>query len=370
MNEDKRSSSRVLQFLAVGVVLIVSCFSVAPVVAQVLYGSVVGVVRDPQGAGVPGAIVEIVNKNTNLTRETVTSSDGSYSLVNVVPGPYDVKVSLTGFRAGLRSSVPVTVGQIARVDVMLEVGSISETVTVASDITTPADRQVRPAHRIEIAGNRQPSAQPVPQLSDAHQPCAWRDAGGVPERSDRHAGPVAAHLCERHQSEHQQHPPRRSEQRQYLAAASRWLRRTGRDHRYGQHQYEQLRRRPGDGGRRGSHAGDQVRHQQPQGICVLLPQSGRAERHGNSSIRRSSIRALRSRRHGRRPDQEEQAVLLRRRGRATTNATAVSTPTRCRRRACATATSARCCRSPRPSGCSTRRPATPMAPGGQSSRAE
>ncbi len=132
MNEDKRSSSRVLQFFAVGVVLIVSCFSVAPVVAQVLYGSVVGVVRDPQGAGVPGAIVEIVNKNTNLTRETVTSSDGSYSLVNVVPGPYDVKVSLTGFRAGLRSSVPVTVGQIARVDVILEVGSISETVTVAS----------------------------------------------------------------------------------------------------------------------------------------------------------------------------------------------------------------------------------------------
>ena len=132
MNENKRSSSRVLQFFAVGVVLIVSCFSVAPVVAQVLYGSVVGVVRDPQGAGVPGAIVEIVNKNTNLTRETVTSSDGSYSLVNVVPGPYDVKVSLTGFRAGLRSSVPVTVGQIARVDVILEVGSISETVTVAS----------------------------------------------------------------------------------------------------------------------------------------------------------------------------------------------------------------------------------------------
>ena len=132
MNENKRSSSRVLQFFAVGVVLIVSCFSVAPVVAQVLYGSVVGVVRDPQGAGVPGAIVEIVNKNTNLTRETVTSADGSYSLVNVVPGPYDVKVSLTGFRAGLRSSVPVTVGQIARVDVILEVGSISETVTVAS----------------------------------------------------------------------------------------------------------------------------------------------------------------------------------------------------------------------------------------------
>ena len=65
-----------------------------------------------QGAGVPGAIVEIVNKDTNLTRETVTSADGSYSLVNVVPGPYDVKVSLSGFREGVRSSVPVTLARL------------------------------------------------------------------------------------------------------------------------------------------------------------------------------------------------------------------------------------------------------------------
>ena len=74
----------------------------------------------------------IVNKDTNLTRDTITSADGAYSLVNVVPGAYDVKISLTGFRDGLRSNVPVTIGQISRVDVMLEVGTLSETVTVAS----------------------------------------------------------------------------------------------------------------------------------------------------------------------------------------------------------------------------------------------
>ncbi len=133
MNEPHRSSSVGLRILASAFVILAMCLSVAPVVAQVLYGSVVGFVRDPQGAAVPGATVTIVNKDTNLTRDTVTNADGSYSLVNVVPGPYDVKFTLSGFREGVRSSVPVTIGQIARVDMTLEVGTISETVTVASE---------------------------------------------------------------------------------------------------------------------------------------------------------------------------------------------------------------------------------------------
>ena len=221
MNENKRSSSRVLQFFAVGVVLIVSCFSVAPVVAQVLYGSVVGVVRDPQGAGVPGAIVEIVNKNTNLTRETVTSSDGSYSLVNVVPGPYDVKVSLTGFRAGLRSSVPVTVGQIARVDVILEVGSISETVTVASSIqllqTDKSDvhTELKSKEIINLPLNQYRNYQTLINLVPGATPAAFQnDQTDTPGRSLRT-------FVNGTNPNTQQHASRRSEQREHLAAASR-----------------------------------------------------------------------------------------------------------------------------------------------------
>jgi hypothetical protein len=104
----------------------------APLVAQILYGSVVGVVKDAQGGLVPGATVTIVSKDTNLTRDAVTDAQGNYSFVNVLPGPYDVKVSLTGFREGVRLDVPVTIGQIARVDVTLEVGALTETVTVQS----------------------------------------------------------------------------------------------------------------------------------------------------------------------------------------------------------------------------------------------
>ena len=101
--------------------------------AQILYGSITGIAKDAQGAAVPGATVTIVNKETNLTRDTVTGGDGSFTLNNVLPGPYDVKISLTGFREAVRTNVPVTIGQISRVEMTLEVGALTETVTVASE---------------------------------------------------------------------------------------------------------------------------------------------------------------------------------------------------------------------------------------------
>jgi hypothetical protein len=103
-----------------------------PAPAQTLYGNIVGVVMDAQGAVVPGATVTIVNNDTNLTREVTTDAQGAYNFVNVLAGPYDVRVALEGFREAVRSNVPVTPGQISRVDMRLEVGALSEGVTVRS----------------------------------------------------------------------------------------------------------------------------------------------------------------------------------------------------------------------------------------------
>jgi hypothetical protein len=104
----------------------------APAAAQTLYGNIVGAVRDPQGAMVPGATVTIVNTDTSLRREAVTDAQGAYSFLNVLSGPYDVKVSMDGFSEALRTNVPVTTGQISRVDFTLQVGALSQTVTVSS----------------------------------------------------------------------------------------------------------------------------------------------------------------------------------------------------------------------------------------------
>ena len=80
----------------------------------------------------PRRAVTIVSKETNLTRDTTTNEDGTYSLVNVLAGTYDVKVSLQGFREAVRVNVPVSVGQIARIEVTMEVGTLTETITVES----------------------------------------------------------------------------------------------------------------------------------------------------------------------------------------------------------------------------------------------
>jgi hypothetical protein len=106
----------------------------APAMAQILYGGIVGIVKDSSGARLPGATVTIINKDTNLTREVTTDAEGAYNLVNVQAGAYDLKISLQGFREVVRSRVPVTIGEISRVDVSLEIGTLSETVTVASSV--------------------------------------------------------------------------------------------------------------------------------------------------------------------------------------------------------------------------------------------
>ena len=101
--------------------------------AQVLYGSVVGSVEDGSGAALPGATVTLTNKGTGLVQTTVTSDSGTYTFTNVQAGTYDVKVSLQGFKESVKADVPVTVTTVSRVDARLELGNLSETVTVQSE---------------------------------------------------------------------------------------------------------------------------------------------------------------------------------------------------------------------------------------------
>jgi hypothetical protein len=106
----------------------------ANISAQELYGSVVGVVKDAQGGVLPGAAVVIANRNTGLKREATTNHEGGYSFTNLPGGAYDVHVTMTGFREAVRSNVPLAVGQISRVDVLLEVGGLAEVVEVTSEL--------------------------------------------------------------------------------------------------------------------------------------------------------------------------------------------------------------------------------------------
>jgi hypothetical protein len=105
------------------------------VFGQALYGTLTGQVRDATGGAIPGADVVIVNLATNYTQTDVTNDIGNYTLRNVPVGTYRVSVSLTGFREAVLERVTVTAGVVTRENVTLQIGELSESITVSGAAT-------------------------------------------------------------------------------------------------------------------------------------------------------------------------------------------------------------------------------------------
>jgi hypothetical protein len=114
------------------VVLVSGALLVLPAWSQTLYGSIVGTVLDATGAVVPNAQVSATNVSTNQVIETTTDQSGRYQFLNVQPGTYDIKVTAQGFRTLSQSGIDVAANIVARSDIRLEVGQVSEQVTVAA----------------------------------------------------------------------------------------------------------------------------------------------------------------------------------------------------------------------------------------------
>jgi hypothetical protein len=101
--------------------------------AQVLYGSIVGTIEDQSGSVVPDAQVVLTNKSTGAAREARTDTEGRYSFPNILPGTYDLKVTAKGFRTVNREGIEVTINTVNRVNLSLEVGAVTEQVTISAD---------------------------------------------------------------------------------------------------------------------------------------------------------------------------------------------------------------------------------------------
>ena len=129
--------SKLVRFFQLTTLLLVSlaAASVALGQAQSNAADLQGTVKDASSAVVPNASVTARNPATNVSRSATTNEDGLYRIINLPPGTYEVTVEAPNFKKAFLPNINVTVGQTAQLDVNLELGEISETVTI-SDATS------------------------------------------------------------------------------------------------------------------------------------------------------------------------------------------------------------------------------------------
>src|SRR5215470_11318099 len=135
LNRTKRNTQLTLALLSI---LFVS--SVA--LGQVLYGSIVGTVTDPNSAAVSGARVELTNVATGAVSSTTTEESGAYKINDLQVGTYKVTISGASFKKTIKEDVRIDANKTYRYDANLEVGGVAETVVVTAgqEATLQTDR--------------------------------------------------------------------------------------------------------------------------------------------------------------------------------------------------------------------------------------
>src|SRR5579872_4184442 len=124
------STSKNTLYLTVLGLLLIS----VPAFSQLNSGSIAGGITDPTGAAIVGAKVTVIDMERNISRPLVSDSAGQYTAPSLTPGQYEVRVESAGFQAVERKNITLGVGQEVRVDLQLQPGEQSQTVTVTGEV--------------------------------------------------------------------------------------------------------------------------------------------------------------------------------------------------------------------------------------------
>ena len=114
-------------------------------------GVITGTVMDASGAVVPGAQIIAVQKNTNTSFKTTSSSTGDYTVPSVPVGSYQVRVEKQGFKTHVTEKVMITPGTTARVDVKLDIGAAQQSVEVVANAQVVQSENARVSTEVSSA---------------------------------------------------------------------------------------------------------------------------------------------------------------------------------------------------------------------------
>lgn len=112
--------------------LLLSCLSVLPLIAQQDLGSITGRVIDPSSAVLAGAAITVTNEATGVKSTTVTNDTGNYAIRSLPFGTYELAAEAKGFRKLIRKNVRVYIGQTVTLDLTLELGAVDQAVEVTA----------------------------------------------------------------------------------------------------------------------------------------------------------------------------------------------------------------------------------------------
>ena len=151
-NTGSRFHARALRIVTL--LTVAWCLASPPAGAQTTTGVVLGTVRDAAGAVVPGAVVTMINAGTNARDESVSDERGNFIVPQLPPGTYRLEATMQGFKGFVRTGIALQVQQQVRIDVVLEIGQMAETVNVVAgtsivDTTTSSVGKVVDNARIQ-----------------------------------------------------------------------------------------------------------------------------------------------------------------------------------------------------------------------------
>ena len=117
-----------------GLTLFAFLFCASLAQAQLTRGTITGTVTDQSGAAVPGAAITITHVDTGIARQAETGETGRYEAPNLPVGTYEASATLAGFQTSVRVGIELSIGRTAVVDIVLQVGEVTQAVTVTGEV--------------------------------------------------------------------------------------------------------------------------------------------------------------------------------------------------------------------------------------------
>ena len=108
-------------------------FSASVIIAQTATGEVNGTITDPNGGAIPGAVVKLINQATKIETEAKANDQGYFTIINVKPGSYVLRIEQQNFKGLQTAPFSVGVSETISQSLQLTLGEVSETVEVTAD---------------------------------------------------------------------------------------------------------------------------------------------------------------------------------------------------------------------------------------------